>query len=563
MHWPMHRSNRGKTWLHVDLYPENNAPSSIPGSVFHRGILMDSNPTLARPINRMRSMTCFNLPLYRYVSWLFAIAMLAGCTTVGPDFKTPDVPTAARYTRNPLPASAPSAAVGQGGGQRVVTGQAVSPEWWMAFGSTRLDGLVTQALHDSFTLAAAEATLRQAQQLHAAQAGSTLYPTVNARLGASRNRANAAGRGESGNQQTLYNLYNAGVAVNYNFDLFGGNRRALEALAAQADYQAYQLAGARLALAGNIVTTAFGQAQLGEQIAATETILKAQQDQLDIARKRFELGATSKTDVLALQTQVEQTRASLPPLRNKLEQADHLLAVLTAQAPGTADIPRFTLADFTLPERLPLVVPSELVRQRPDIQASTALLHAATAQYGVAVSNLYPQIDLSASLGTQALTTGALFGPGSMIWTLAGQLAQPLFNAGLKAGANAAEASLQAAGANYQQTVLEALRGVADTLRQLDNDAQALQAQAAADASARASLDLVQQQYRLGAASYLQLLTAQQQAQQTRIGLIAAQAARLADSAALYQAMGGGVLDTPDASAVAAPLEPAAARRTN
>jgi NodT family efflux transporter outer membrane factor (OMF) lipoprotein len=508
-------------------------------------------------------MTCFNLPLYRYVSWLFATAMLAGCTTVGPDFKTPDVPTTARYTRNPLPASATSAAVGQGGAQRVVTDQAVSPEWWMAFGSTRLDGLVTQALHDSFTLAAAEATLRQAQQLHAAQAGSTLYPTVNARLGASRNRANAAGRGESGNQQTLYNLYNAGVAVNYNFDLFGGNRRALEALAAQADYQAYQLAGARLALAGNIVTTAFGQAQLGEQIAATETILKAQQDQLDIARKRFELGATSKTDVLALQTQVEQTRASLPPLRNKLEQADHLLAVLTAQAPGAADIPRFTLADFTLPERLPLVVPSELVRQRPDIQASTALLHAATAQYGVAVSNLYPQIDLSASLGTQALTTGALFGPGSMIWTLAGQLAQPLFNAGLKAGANAAEASLQAAGANYRQTVLEALRGVADTLRQLDNDAQALQAQAAADASARASLDLVQQQYRLGAASYLQLLTAQQQAQQTRIGLIAAQAARLADSAALYQAMGGGVLDTPDASAAAAPLEPAAVRRTN
>ncbi|MBS0329445.1 MAG: TolC family protein, partial [Proteobacteria bacterium] len=231
----------------------------------------------------------------------------------------------------------------------------------------------------------------------------------------------------------------------------------------------------------------------------------------------------------------------------------HLLAVLTARAPGAADMPRFTLTDFTLPERLPVAVPSDLVRQRPDIQASTALLHAATAQYGVAVANLYPQIDLSASLGTQALTTGALFGPGSMIWTLAGQLAQPLFNAGLKAGANAAEASLQAAGANYQQTVLEALRNVADTLRQLDNDAQALQAQAAADTSAQASLDLVRQQYHLGAASYLQLLTAQQQAQQTRIGLIAAQAARLADSAALYQAMGGGVLDTPKAAGTATP----------
>ena len=198
--------------------------------------------------------TTFDLLPQRYVGWLAATAMVAGCTAVGPDFRTPDAPTVARYTRGPAP-------------QQVVMGEAVAPEWWTAFGSPRLDDLVKQALHDSSTLAAAEATLRQAQQLHAAQAGSTLYPTVNAKLGASRNRANAAGRGESGNQQTLYNLYNAGVAVNYNLDLFGGNRRALEALAAQADYQRYQLAGARLTLAGNIVTTVFGQAQVAAQIA--------------------------------------------------------------------------------------------------------------------------------------------------------------------------------------------------------------------------------------------------------------------------------------------------------
>ena len=433
---------------------------------------------------------------------------------------------------------------GLGGAQSVVTGQTVTPDWWTAFGSDRLSNLVNQALQNNPTLSAAKSTLRQAQQTYEAQAGSSLYPTVNANLGASRNEINSASFGQSGNTQTLYSLYNAGVAINYNLDLFGGNRRALEALAAQTDYQNFQLAGARLTLVGNVVTTIFVQAQMGEQIAATEAILKAQQDQIDIARQRFDMGAIARADVLTLQTQVEQTRASLPPLRNKLEQADHLLAVLIGQAPGAVDIPRFTLADFILPARLPLVVPSELVRQRPDIQASTALLHAATAQYGLAISNLYPHINLSASLGSQALTSGALFGSGSAIWNLAGQLAQPLFNAGLKAGANAAEASLQAAGANYQQTVLEALRGVADALRQLDNDATTLQSQAAADASAQESLILVQQQYHLGAASYLQLLTAQQQAQQTRIGLIAAQAARLADSAALYQALGGGVLET-------------------
>jgi NodT family efflux transporter outer membrane factor (OMF) lipoprotein len=486
----------------------------------------------------------------RRVPWLLlGVLTLGGCVTVGRDFAPPAAPAVPAYTRASAQPTAASADVRFGAAQRVVPGEAVASDWWRAFGSPRLDGLVDEGVRNSPTLAAAEATLRQAQQEYAAQAGSTLYPVVNANLGARRNQISSATFGQTPLKQTLFSLYNVGADVSYNLDLFGGNRRALESLAAQADYQDFQLAGARLTLIGNVVTTAFAQAQLADQIAATETILKAQQDQLDIARKRFELGAAAKLDVLALQTQVEETRASLPPLRNKLDQADHLLAVLTGRPPGAADIPEFTLADFRLPSELPLVVPSALVRARPDIQASTALLHAATAQYGVAVANLYPQINLSATLGTQALTTGALFGPGSMIWNLAGQLAQPLFNAGLKSAANAADASLQAAGENYQETVLQALRNVADALRQLDNDARALQAQAAADAAAQESLRLVQDQFRLGAASYLQLLVAQQQAQQTHIALITAQAARLADSAALYQAMGGGVLREPGASA--------------
>ncbi len=492
-----------------------------------------------------------------------AAALLVGCTTVGPNFKSPAPPAVDSYTRAPSPTATASAPVALGSAQQIAAAPAVAADWWRAFGSDKLDALVARALDNSPTLAAAEATLRQARQTYEAQAGSTLYPTVNGKLGASRNEINAASLGQSSSRQTIYNLYNAGVAVNYNLDLFGGNRRALEALAAQADYQRFQLAGARLTLAGNVVTTAFGQAQVASQLQATQAILKAQQAQLDIARKRFELGAAARADVLTLQTQTEQTRATLPALRNKLEQADHLLAVLSGQAPGAADIPHFALEDFTLPRQLPIVIPSELVRQRPDIQASTALLHAATAQYGVAISNLYPQINLSASFGTQALTTGALFGPGSMVWNLAGQLAQPLFNAGLKSGASAAQASLQAAGANYQQTVLQALRNVADALRQLENDSQVLQAQAAADLAAQESLKLVEQQYQLGAASYLQLLTAQQQAQQARISLLAAQAARLADSAALYQAMGGGVLtaaadasSSPDGAQRSSPLKP-------
>ncbi len=472
---------------------------------------------------------------------LLAAALLAGCTTVGPDFHAPPAPRVARYTAGMLPQRTASAPGHLGAPQQWMHSAAVDREWWKSFASPRLDALVQQALRNNPTLEAARATLRQAQETYAAQAGSTLYPTISAKLGASRSETNGASVGTSSSQR-IYNLYNAGIAVNYNLDLFGGNRRALEALAAQADYQAYQLAGARLSLAGNVVTTAFAQAQLRAQVAATRAIARAQAAELAITVKRLQLGAASRVDVLSLRTQYEQTLASLPPLRNKLQQADHLLALLVGQAPGQAHIPRFRLSDFRLPPQLPLVVPSQLLRQRPDVQASTALLHAATAQYGVAISSLYPQINLSATLSTEALTTGALFGPGSTIWNLAGQLAQPLFNAGLHAAKNAAEANLQAAGANYRATVLQALRNVADALRQLDNDAQALRAQAAADSAAQQSLHLVEQQYHLGAASYLQLLTAQQQAQNARIGLLAAQAARLADTAALYQAMGGGVL---------------------
>ena len=289
------------------------------------------------------------------------------------------------------------------------------------------------------------------------------------------------------------------------------------------------------------MTTAITQARLAGQIQSTEAILRAQDEQLHLSRERVRLGQAAPDDVLALQTQVEQTRAGLPLLRKQLQQGEHLLAVLTGRAPGTGGLPSFTLNELTLPSELPLVLPSELVRRRPDIQAAEALLHAANADYGVAVAKLYPQLNISASLGSQALSTGALFGGGSAVWALIGQLTQPLFNPGLPAEKRASLAALDAAAANYQSVVLEALRNVADVLRALDNDAQTLAALATADTAAQGSLESMQRQYALGAASYLQLLTAQQQAQQLRINLVAAQAQRLVDSAALYQAMGGGV----------------------
>jgi len=474
-----------------------------------------------------------------HISFAFIFfGLLTGCA-VGPDFRRPATPDTATYTAAPLPAQTPSAPTPLGESQHFVEGGWVNPQWWQELGSPKLNGLIDDALQASPTLAKSQAVLRQAEELYAAQAGSTLYPQVDATLGGQRQRTSPSSLGQVGDPRE-FSLYNAGVGVRYTLDLAGATRRALEALAANIDYQRYQLEGARLTLTGNIATATVTQAMLAGQIQATEAILHSQEEQLGLTRERVRLGHAAPDDVLALQTLAEQTRAGIPLLRNQLQQNDHLLAVLTGREPGAGGLPCFSLQEFSLPADLPLTVPSGLVRNRPDIQAAEALLHSANAEYGVAIAKLYPQLNLSAALGSQALTTGALFGSGSAVWSLVAQLTHPLFNPGLPAEKRAALAAFDAAAANYRIVVLEALRNVADVLRALDNDAQRLAALAAADAAAQESLESMQRQYSLGAAGYLQLLTAQQQAQQTRISLIEAQARRLADSVALYQAMGGG-----------------------
>ena len=473
------------------------------------------------------------------ISALIFVGLLTSCT-VGPDFKRPEAPDVSDYTMTPLPTQTTSAASALGGAQHFSTSMDVRARWWQGLNSAKLDALIEQAFQASPTLASARATLRQAQETYAAQAGSTLYPQVDAGIGAQRQRLNPGIFGQSGEARE-FSLYNTSIGVQYQLDLAGSNRRALEALAARADYQRYQLEGARLTLAANIVTSAITQAQLAGQIRVTGAILRAQDEQLHLTHERVRLGQAAPDDVLALQTQLEQTRAGLPLLRKQLQQNEHLLAVLVGRAPAAGGLPTFTLEEFTLPSELPLVLPSELVRRRPDIQAAEALLHAANAEYGVAIANLYPQVNISGSLGSQALSTGALFGSGSAVWSLIGQLTQPLFKPGLSAEKRASLAAFDAAAANYQSVVLESLRNVADILRAVENDAQVLTALATADSAAQASLQSVERQYQLGAVSYLQLLIAQQQAQQVRINTVAAQAQRLVDSVALYQSLGGGV----------------------
>ncbi len=475
----------------------------------------------------------------RAVLGVVGCALSTGCT-VGPNFREPDLPTTSRYTETAMPEETASAPGAGGAAQHLLAGRDLPAQWWSLFRSDALDRLIRQAIDDSPNLAAAEATLREARENLAAQRGALLLPGVDLNAGAERERINGASFGQPGAGTSIFSLYNASVNVSYMLDLFGGNRRELEALQSLVDYQGYQLEGAHLALTSNIVTGAVREASLRAQIRATQEIIAAEQRQVELVQRQYELGAVARLAVLTLRAQLDQTRATLPPLERDLAQTRNQLAVLSGRLPSEAELPEFDLDQLVLPQELPVSLPSRLARQRPDIRASEALLHQASAQVGVATADLYPKMNLSGSFGSDATQLHNLFG-GPAVWSLAASLAQPLFHGGeYEAKRRAAIAAYDEAQAQYRQTVLTAFQNVADALRALEADARALSAQADAEMSARETLDLTQRQYQLGGASALALLVTQQQFQQARLALAAAQATRYADTAALFQALGGG-----------------------
>ena len=466
-----------------------------------------------------------------------AATTVASCA-VGPDFKRPEAPPLAGYTDTALPSATAASESSHGGAQQFNVGGALQRQWWALFRSEPLDRLIEQALRDSPTVASAQATLRQAQEALAAQRGS-LWPNASGQLGVQRERASSASIGQTGNN--VFTLYNASVNVSYTLDVFGGIRRQLEAQQAQVDSSDFQLQATYLTLTANLVTTAIREASLRAQIQATEEIEKLQQDQLQIVERRFNLGAVTRSDVLSQRTTLAQTRASLTGLQRQLSQLRHQLALYAGQAPEAAGLPSFELDGLELPLQLPVSVPSDLVRQRPDILSAEALLHAASARVGVATAALYPQLTLSGTLGTESVGGGQLFKSDSSIWGLGAGLVAPIFSGGqLQANRRAAIAVFDASAANYRQTILTAFSNVADALRALQTDALALQAQVEAQHQARDAFNMASYQFNVGGASYLTLLNAQQQLLQTRIAVVQAQADRFADTVALFQALGGG-----------------------
>ena len=475
----------------------------------------------------------------RRATLLAVPALLAACTSepVSP----PVVPSTESYTPTSVSSTTASADVRGGQAQRLVAGQDIPLQWWTLFRSPALDRLVRDALDNSPTLARAGARLRQAEEDYGARSG-TQYPRVDAKLSANRVDVQPKSLGvQALPVATPLNLFLASVSVSYTLDLFGSTRRELEALGAEIDYQRYELEAARLMLAGNVVTAAIREASLREQIALTEEMVALQARSLAIAERLEQIGAAAKADVVAQRLELAQTRAVLPELQRQLEQLRHRLAVYTGRPPSAAGIPEFRLSDLELPPELPLSLPSELARQRPDIRAAEALLRQAGARVGVATANLYPQITLSANAGSLASSGGDFLSGGTGFYLLGASLAQPIFHGDeLQSRRRSAVAAYEQAGAAYQEAVLLGFQNVADALRALETDAVKLRDRSDAAAQARIYHDIISTRYEAGGVSFLSLLDAQRKLRGARLEQTQAIADRYADSAALLQALGGG-----------------------
>ncbi|MBA2960548.1 MULTISPECIES: efflux transporter outer membrane subunit [Ramlibacter] len=455
-----------------------------------------------------------------------ALAALAACSSE--PLRPPAVPVVAQYT---------AGAVAE---DRLAPGRDIPAQWWTLFRSPALDALVRRSLDNSPTLARVQARLRQAEEDLGARSGATL-PRVDARLSANRIDVDPQSVGVPLPVAMPLDLYLASVSVSYTFDFAGGTRRELEGLRAEVDHQAYELEAARLMLAGNVVTTAIREASLREQLAQGEAIVALQARQLVIAQRMEELGGAARLDVLAQQRELAQARATLPDLRRDLERMRHRLAVYAGLPPAAPDLPVFRLSELQLPDPLPLSLPSQLARQRPDIRAAEAVLARAGAQVGVATAHLYPQLTLSAQLGTLSTSGDGLFGAGTGFSILGASLVQPLFRGGeLQARRRAAIAAYEQAGAAYQEAVLQGFQNVADALRALEADAARFSERTDAVGRARGYCDILAARLQAGGVSQAALLEATRHYHRALQEQAQAAADRYADSAALLQALGGG-----------------------
>ncbi len=471
---------------------------------------------------------------------LLTAVLLAGCA-VGPDFHPPAPPRRAGYSVTPLPDRTASAAGPDGVAQHLLAGSDIPGQWWTLFRSPTLDALIKRSLEANPTLAAAQASLRGAEENELAQRGS-FFPSIGLGISDSKNlTATRSLAPASASGSPSYSLFTARVAVSYAPDVFGLSRRTVEAYAAQAENRRYQLEAAYLTLTSNVVMAAVEEAGLRAQIAAQQDVIQVDMQLYGIIGHQVAVGEVARAALLQQQAVLAQAQEMLPPMRRQLAIEDDALKALAGAFPNDPPAFRFNLASLHLPADLPVSLPAHLVAQRPDILAASATLHAASAGIGIAVANRLPQFPLTAAFGTSPNAIGNAFTPYNQFYEIVAGAAAPIFEGGkLLHRQRAAEAQFDVAAARYRQTVISAFQNVSDALRALQADADTLRAAQQAEGAASRSLSIARQQVKQGAIAYYSLLSVEQTYQATRLAVVKAEVSRLSDTAALFQALGGG-----------------------
>ena len=479
-------------------------------------------------------------------AWAVTAALLTGCA-VGPDFAPPPAPNVSGYSPSPLPKTTASAATGGGASQTFVHSLDLPGQWWTLFHSKDLNTLVEQALAANADIEAAKAALSVARQNVYAQQGA-LFPAANAGFTANRQLFEIGQPSDVAAGPQIFNLFTAQSNVSYAPDVFGGIRRSIKSLQAQANSQRFALEATYLTLTSNLAGAAVQEASLRGQIAATQRMIKIESDVLSLMQRQFKLGDIAESDVLAQQVALAQLEQTLPPLQKQLAQERDMIAALCGGFPSDKFPQQFMFTTMHLPRDLPVSLPSQVVEQRPDVRAAEANLQAASAQIGVAIANRLPNITLSGEAGSTGLALNQLFTPGFNFWSITGSVTQPIFDGGtLLHRELAAKAAFRQAGAQYRSTVINAFQNVADTLHAIYSDALLLQKAVTSERAAAKSLDITSKRMELGDINYLALLNAQQTYQQALLSVAQAEAARYADTVALFQALGGGWWNRSDA----------------
>ena len=463
------------------------------------------------------------------------MAMLGACA-VGPDFVRPTPPNADRYTREPLAATTVAA---DGQAQHFTSDALLMADWWRLFKSAQLDAVVRQAIANNPTLQAAEASLRQSQDNLRAGQG-VFYPRIDAGLNASRQRTAPSQQGLQ-TPGTIFTLVTLSGTISYALDVFGGERRMVEGLRAQTEYQRYARMAAYLTLSANVVNTVIARAAYAAQIRATEQLIDLENQQLQLTEAQVRAGTAPYANVLSIRSLIAANQALLAPLGQRISQAEHLLATLEGVVPSQATLPDIDLAALSLPIDLPVSLPSDLVRQRPDILSAEAQLHVASANIGVATAAMFPSFSLSGTYGAAGPNFGRLSAASARFWSIGPSATVPLFQGGsLWYGRKAAIDVFQQSQATYRQAVLDAFAQVADSLDALGHDAEALQAQLDAQHAASEALSLLQANYRAGLVAFPDVLVADVQFHEATIAYVQAVAQRHQDTVALFVALGGG-----------------------